>query len=108
MAKKKKKRGTRKFTIPIAPIVGLAAGFVGPVGDSPYEYLMKSDYHSALVRLAKNYTGYDANTGKWEPYLMMSGLVPLVIGCIIHKFVGGAPLNVNRMLAAANVPVIRI
>lgn len=88
--------------------MGLAAGFVGPMGDSPMEYALKGDYRSMIVRLAKSYTGYDANTGKWEPHLMASGLVPLVIGLAVHKFVGGAPLNANRALAAANVPVIRI
>lgn len=108
MGKKRKKRAARKFTLPIAPIVGLLAGLAGPQGDSPIQYALDGDYESAIARLSKSYTGYDPNTGKWEPHLMTAGLVPLLIGGLVHKFVGGAPLNMNRMLASANVPVIRI
>lgn len=99
---KKKKPG---FKIPLATVLGLAAGFVGPMGDSPVEYIQKGDYRSAIVRLGKSYTGYDANTGKWEPGLMAGGVLPLVIGCLVSKFVGGWPLNVNRRI---RLPFIKI
>lgn len=99
----KKKRGPRKFTIPLAPILGLAAGLAKPL-----QFLLAGQVEYAVIEATRNYTGYDMQAQSfWAPNLM-KGLVPLLIGLGVHKFVGGAPLNANRMLAAANVPIIRI
>lgn len=99
----KKNRAKRKFTIPLAPVLGLAAGLAKPA-----QFLMNGEVEYAIIEATRNYTGYDMQTGQfWAPN-MMKGLFPLAIGLLIHKFVGGAPLNANRMLAAANVPIIRI
>jgi hypothetical protein len=102
MASKKKKRGKRKFTIPIAPIVGLMAGLAGPIKD-----LMDGEVEFAVNKLKYSYLGLD-ETNKFKPEALMSGLAPLIAGALVHKFVGGPPLNLNRMLAQANVPIIRI
>ena len=93
MTRRKKSR-KKNFKVPLATVLGLAAGFVGPVGDAPIGWLRKGDYRSCVVRLAKSYTGYDANTGRWEPRLMASGVLPLVIGAMVSKFVGGQPPTV--------------
>ena len=105
---KKKKRSYRSMTIPLAPIIGLAGGFAGPMGDSPIEYAMKGDWRSCIVRLMKSYTGYDPNVGGWNWEDLKHGLMPLVGGLLIHKFVGGSPLNLNRVLARNKIPLIRI
>ncbi|MBA7528946.1 hypothetical protein ES705_21138 [subsurface metagenome] len=99
---KKRRRGSRKFTIPIAPVIGLAAGLAGPIKD-----LMDGEVEFAVNKLKYSYLGLDTEN-KFKPDALMSGLVPLVVGGLVHKFVGGPPLNLNRMLTAANVPVIRI
>lgn len=99
---KKKKRGSRKFTIPIAPIVGLMAGLAGPIKD-----LMDGETEYAVNKLKYSYLGLDENNN-FKAEALMSGLVPLIMGGLVHKFIGGPPLNLNRMLAAANVPIIRI
>jgi len=108
MARNKKRRGKRAFTLPIAPIAGLAAGLAGPIaiaaaGNPPY----------GLQKAIANYTGVvlggsDFKFQRFDYTQMQNGLLPLVIGGLVHKFVGGAPLNMNRMLASANVPIIRI
>lgn len=100
---RKKKRGKRKFTLPIAPIVGLAAGIVEPA-----QQLMAGNMIDAANIASINYLGYDFVNKTFNAQHMLRGLVPLVLGGLVHKFVGGAPLNVNKMLAAAGVPVIRI
>lgn len=99
---KKKKRGPRKFTLPLAPIIGLLAGIGPAIGPA-----MAGDIDGTVNILKFNYLGltYD---NKFEVGGLMKGLFPLIMGGAIHKFVGGAPLNVNRMLAAANVPILRI
>lgn len=103
LGRRKRKRGSRKFTIPLAPVLGLAAGLAKPL-----QFLLAGQAEYAVVEATRNYTGYDMQTGQfWAPNLM-KGLFPLAIGLLVHKFVGGAPLNANRMLAAANVPIIRI
>jgi hypothetical protein len=103
MAKRRRRGGSRKFTLPLAPIAGLAAGLWQPI-----EFAMKGDWFSAAETLGTAYTGYSIQQNNWEAQRLLRGLVPLMIGGIVHKFVGGPPLNINKMLARAGVPVIRI
>ena len=100
---RRRKRGKRKFTLPIAVLGGLAAGLAPGI-----QMAFDGDYEGAIKNVVGNYTGYDMNTQKWWVPNMAKGLLPLVIGILVHKYVGGPPLNVNRMLASANVPIIRI
>lgn len=96
-------RRAKKITFPLATIGGLAAGMAGPVSAA-----VKGNFEDALNALARNYTGIDPATGTFNVANLTKGLIPLVIGVSISKFVGGSPLNVNRRLAAAGVPFIRI
>lgn len=105
-ARRKRRRGSGGFTIPLAPVIGLAAGMIGPI-----DRLIAGDAKAAVNEVAYNYLGM-ANVGyttpKFDPKGMLNGLVPLALGLLVHKFVGGPPLNANRMLARAKVPLIRI
>lgn len=106
MARRKKNRGKRKFTIPLAVVAGVGAGFAQPIATA-----MKGDYPAALGQVVHNYTGFEGveqGNVKFNPEHLKKGLLPLIVGVLIHKFVGGPPLNVNRSLAAAGVPIIRI
>jgi len=102
VARKRKSRRSRKFTIPIAPIAGIVA--------SP---AVRSTITDAI---AGNFDGALKNAGQivgvWEGKFYFDKLVenigPMVVGALVHKFVGGPPLNLNRMIANAGVPVIRI
>jgi len=98
----KKKRAKRKFTIPLAPIIGLGVGIAPAIKD-----LMDGEPELAINKLKYSYLGLDLQNN-FKPEALMNGLVPLIVGALVHKFVGGPPLNMNRMLAQANVPVIRI
>ena len=102
MARRRRKRGKRKFTIPIAPIIGLGVGLAGPAKD-----LMDGNVEYAVNKLKYSYLGLTPDN-QFKPEALLNGLVPLIAGVLVHKFVGGPPLNVNRMLARANVPIIRI
>ena len=103
MARRKRKRSARKFTIPLAPVIGLSVGMVRPV-----ETLLAGNLGGAIHHASQAYLGYDTVKRTFDPRSMASGLLPLAIGLLVHKFIGGAPLNANRMLAQAGVPVIRI
>ena len=103
---KKKRRRRLSFTIPLAPVAGLAAGLAEPI-----QYLIKGDTNNAINHLVYNYTGIPnamQGGGNWDPNGLKKGLLPLVIGLLIHKLVGGPPLNLNRALGRARVPLIRI
>lgn len=109
MAKRRYFRGRSRsrrrggFTIPIAPILGLAAGLAKPV-----EYVMQGQYFAAANHACAAYTGYDINTRSFHLENLMGGLAPLVAGLLVHKFVGGKPLGLNAVLARSGVPFIRI
>jgi len=108
---KRKRRYSRSFGIPLAPIAGLAAGLVTPPKpgrDSVITNIMQGDWQNTFNALAMVYTGVDPATGKFDFASLKRGLVPLVAGLLIHKFIGGSPLNLNRMLARYKVPLIRI
>ena len=102
MTKKQKKRGARKFTIPLAPIAGIIAA---PAVREMADKAMLGHVDGVLVAAGK-FVG--VKDGKFNAGELGANILPIIIGCMVHKFVGGPPLNLNRMLAAANVPVIRI
>ena len=103
MAKRKTRRN-RQMTIPLALVAGAAAGAVEPLvklaqGAPP------TDVASWIIA---HYTGYKTWDNSWSLDELKIGIVPLLVGAAVHKFIGGAPLNVNRMLGAAGVPLFRI
>ena len=103
IARRKKGRRSRKFTIPIAPVIGLGVGLAEPA-----KYLMDGDWENAANAASLNYIGYDFKAKQMNWNRLVEGLIPLMVGIAVHKFVGGPPLNFNRMLANAGVPVFRI
>lgn len=100
-AKKKTKR-RYKMTIPIAPVAGFGVGMIEPIS-----YLLKGNLMMFLDKIAYHYTGWNNSSQRVELAGMKRGLLPLIIGLLVHKFVGGT-LGANRMLGRAKVPIIRI
>lgn len=99
------KRGRRRrgMTIPIAPIMGLAAGLIEPV-----QTAMQGNMPAAFQTACRNYTGYDPIMMTWDYTWALRGIAPLIAGLLVHKYVGGPPLNLNQVLARAKVPFIRL
>jgi len=106
---RRKRRYSRKMTVPIAPLAGILAGVTGPsaYGSSILERLLQGNFVDAGRIAAMQYLGYNVHNGSWD-ITKARGLLPLVLGILVHKFVGGSPLNFNRMLARHKIPVIRI
>jgi len=100
---KKKRRGKRQMTIPILPIAGLAAGTVPPILGA----ISDGDWNEHMADLFANYSGYRWTDGSFDLGRLMYGTVPLVMGVVLHKVVGGW-LGVNRALGNAKVPFIRL
>jgi len=103
MARRRRgRRGSRKFTLPIAPIAGILAA---PAVGAAIKAAMAGDVDGVLYE-AKKLVGFTGD--QFDAFALGSNVLPIVSGLLIHKFVGGAPLNLNRMLASAGVPFIRI
>jgi len=110
VAKRKRSRRRGGMTIPLAPIIGLGIGIFTkrPAwGKSAFEHAIAGEFDWAMESLKQSYLGIRPD-GKFDITLMSHGLLPLAIGLGVHKFIGGSPLNANRILAAARVPFIRI
>ena len=94
-----KKKG---MTLPLAAI----AGFVPLVGVAHTSF-KQGGVELLGNNMLSNLTGYDAPTRTWAFSHMSKGLIPIVAGLLAHKFVG-QKLGVNRMLANAGVPLLRL
>jgi len=106
MAKKKKSHRSRGFTIPLAPIGGLYVGIASPfLANDPVGKLISGDYQGGVKDMAQRLAGQDNNGFRLD--ILMRTYLPIVLGLLIHKFVGGS-LGLNRMLARAKVPFVRV
>ena len=88
------------FTLPLAVV----AGFAIPVS---HAVTAQHSWDSRIKQFTMDMTGYNAWAGKWSIANMKAGMLPVVLGFLVHKFVGGS-LGINRMLAQARVPFIRL
>lgn len=103
MAKKRRRRRT-SMTIPLAPIAGFIAA---PATRRIIDDITKGAWDDIPNALG-NYVGYAPSAKKWTWQLLMENLGPIITGLLVHKFVGGPPLNLNRVLARHKIPLIRI
>lgn len=102
LGKRRRKRASRKFTIPIAPIAGIIAA---PAVRAGINAAVAGDWDGVMHEASK-FVGFA--DGKFDAFALASNVGPILVGLMVHKFVGGSPLNLNRMLASANVPIVRI
>lgn len=99
----KRRRGPRKFTLPMGPILGLGVGGY----DIWKNGLSTGDLQRAGITATAIYTGYNIDSGSFDLSYLKRGLVPLIGGLAVHKIVGGM-FGVNRLLGRVGVPVIRL
>lgn len=104
---RRRRRRSRQITVPLAVVAPLVASNVGAVMNMVRDPSPDS-VAASLSHIGAIYTGYSAIEGRFAPEMLAQGLLPLVAGLLVHKFVGGAPLNLNRILARHNIPFIRI
>jgi len=105
---RKKRRYRRKMTIPMAAIGGSLAGlFITPQGwaASPVGHALKGNLENTFRGIVLNYTGLDIQTGEWD-FMKAQGLFAALIGIAAHKI--ASMLGINRTLARAKIPLIRI
>ncbi len=107
MAKKKKNRKKAAFKIPLAATAGILSPFISkaPSGGIIVDDLMRGDIAGALYNFKEKFSGVDAD-GNFRLDWVVNTYKPVIIGALISKFVGGRPLNLNRMLR--NIPYVKI
>ena len=108
--------GKRKFTIPLAIVAGLAPGVIDVVQNGMSNgvvYSSKNSPNNAMAVFLRDFTGIQTgetqqayNTGSWNAWALKYGLYPALGGFAAHFI--AQKVGLNRMLANAGVPLIRI
>lgn len=91
------------MTVPLAPIIGFIAA---PAVRKGIQLAIEGKFDRAMVS-AGHFIGVRSD-GSFNAGLLFKNILPIIAGLLIHKFVGGPPLNLNKILARAKVPFIRI
>jgi len=102
MAKKKKGRRKQAMTMPLAVV----AGFVPPARIIFAESQGGRGVEGGAVAASRIFLGYDSNTAQWDFRQLQYGFGPILMGFAIHKV--AQMVGINRALAAARIPFIRI
>ena len=93
----------KKMTFPVAVIAGLMPGVTGTINVATAQ---GGGWKAAGTYACSAYTGYNPLTAQFSIGNMSQGLKPLAIGVIVHKVAGW--LGINRAIAGAGIPFIRI
>lgn len=96
------RRHSRAPTLPLAAM----AGFVPA---ATYAYL---DYKAGGPQLMASglcarLTGFNPADNRFHTELLWQGIIPIGLGILAHKYIGNK-LGVNRALANAGVPLLRL
>lgn len=96
-------RRAKKTTIPLAVVAGFA-----PLGYDIYKTVTTAGMGAGQIphTLAWHLGGYNTWDGSFSFSRLMQGWTPILAGFLAHKVAG--KLGVNRMLASAGVPLLRI
>lgn len=101
MAKSKTRRKKRGFTLPLA-----VAAPIAYVGYNTALYAMNQSPEVALDKLGYWMTGYSVKSADFNWNRMKGGSFPILGGIVVHKI--ASMLGVNRAIAQAGIPIIRI
>jgi len=101
MAKKKHRRKA-SATLPLAVV----AGFVPPARIILAESQGGRGIEGGAVAASRIFLGYDSNTAVWDFRQLQFGFGPILMGFAIHKV--ATMVGINRALASARIPFIRI
>jgi hypothetical protein len=99
---RKKKSYRRKKTVPLAAVLGIAA----PIMNEVLWHWRQGEIDAIPKEIARILTGYDMQTGKWDFGSLLQFWLPAGAGFAMHKV--ASMLGINRMLARAGIPYLRI
>lgn len=102
----KKHHSRPKFTLPLAVVAGLSSPIVRTFNSGRQYGLTSPD--GAIAEFSRTMIGINvmANPIQFEWWRLRYGLMPVLLGLGVHKLANMT--GVNRMLARAHVPIVRI
>lgn len=106
VASAKRHRRHPRMTISLAIIAGLAPVTASTIAHGRYYGMTGKE--GAISEFSRTIIGidpYDPGAG-WQSWRLKYGLYPILIGMVVHKIAGWTGLN--RMMAKAGIPVVRI
>lgn len=95
----KRTRSAPKMTIPLAVVAGFVPTAVGV-------WNRRSSGQAVADYLQQGFTGITPGTGQFAFSNLKVGLLPIAAGFMVHKV--ASMLGVNRAIARARIPFIRI
>jgi len=102
MARKKGHRKRPQMTMPLAVV----AGFVPPGMIMYRESQGGRGLEGGALAASRIFLGYDSINARWDFSQLQYGFGPILMGFGIHKV--AQMVGINRALAAARIPFIRI
>jgi len=102
MAKAKQKRKKPQMTMPLAVV----AGFLPPARTIWLESGRGQSIEGGVGAASRIFLGYDSNMSRWDFRQLQYGFGPILMGFGIHRV--ATMVGINRALAAARIPFIRI
>lgn len=101
----KRRHGRPKATLSLGILAGLA-----PTAAFAYDGFKVGGDQGGIVeaahRVTMRLTGYEWKGGVWSAAEFTKGWVPLLVGAFVHKTANR--FGVNRMIARAGIPLLRI
>jgi hypothetical protein len=106
MATKRKIHSKKKFTLPLAIVAGFVGGPVAATINQKNRY--SGDWGRAILWEAGSLGGYDTENSVYAGIGQMkkAGYIPLAVGFGVHWM--ASKFGVNKMIARAGIPFIRI
>ncbi len=98
---KARRRSKAGVTIPLAVI----GGFVPTLAFAADGYRV-GGFENAARRIAQRLTGIDSTANVFIAKELMAGWGPILAGFLVHKAAGR--LGINRAIARAGIPLVRI
>jgi hypothetical protein len=92
----------KQFTLSLAVVAGFA-----PLAIDVGTQIKNGNFSEAGRVAVHNLAGYNYWSNTWDMDGFKHGLFPILAGFLVHKFIGGN-LGINRMLARAGIPIIRL
>jgi hypothetical protein len=101
-AKRPARHHKKGFTLPLAVVAGLSVPALFLWNNS----LKQGDIPQTANSAAAIFTGYNPQGKEWDWHYLQSGLFPVLVGFLAHK--AASRLGVNRAIAQAGIPFVRI
>lgn len=94
-------RRAKRMTIPIAVVAGFIPGILDPIN-----FWRDQGSQAAAREMARIWTGYDYSDGSFDFGRMKWGLLPALMGGIVHWV--ASKIGINRALARSGIPFLRV